>query len=590
MELVNNAEKVASPYLKKHPLSLAISRNIRPPQLPQQLPTAAQAEASHLLGVIAIEEGDLHSALSFIQHAVSLAPDHAHMHNNLGEICRQLGLYEPARQCCQKAVELNPDFAAAHFNLGLVYRHLGLADDAIRSFDTAHKLNPGTDVYLQLAGVYATHHQPELAIACLQAVLIQDSSNVLALGELARLHTELNDYASAFDYYKCALRIAPDDSALHKNIAIAYKQTGNFNVARTHYQHAIHGTPPLPECYREYASITPFTCRNQELSAMQALAESASTPRPVRMELCFGLFKAFDELHEYDTAFGYLVIANRLKRSMIDYSATYTRELVARIERSFSKEFFRELTISALGDETPMFIVGMPRSGTTLVEQILSSHPQIHGAGELMDLVNITNKLCSADGVHLFPDHLGLLDVANLRSLGEHYLSRLRRHSATAKHITDKMPSNYLRIGFIKMLFPNAKIIHCKRNPIDNALSIYKRYFTGTINYAYDLGEIADCYQHYHHLMQHWDDVLPGAVHTIQYEHLVNDQEAVSRALLDFCQLPWDDSCLRYHENRRSVATASVAQVRQPIYRSSVDSWQHYEKYLGSLACLKELA
>jgi hypothetical protein len=249
---------------------------------------------------------------------------------------------------------------------------------------------------------------------------------------------------------------------------------------------------------------------------------------------------------------------------------------------------FDQATIERLrggGDSSqlPIFVLGMPRSGTTLTEQIISSHPDVHGAGELPDLMAIAQRDVAGTGA-VFPNNIPALDLAGLGTWGADYVNGLQRRAPTAKRITDKMPVNFLAIGLIHMMLPNAKIIHVDRNPVDTCLSCFMQLFSSRQDQTYDLAELGRYYVDYARLMEHWRNVLPkGAFLDVQYEDIVADQETQARLMIAFCGLDWNDACIDFHKNKRPVRTASVSQVRQPIYKSSVERWRPYEKFLGPL-------
>jgi len=546
-------------------------------------------DAHNNLGNILKELGDLEHAVIHYRKALELKSDCASAHNNLGVLQAEKGNLEEAVISYQNAISLEPEFYQAHHNLGILYRRLNQINAARICFERAMALIPNIEDYYQLANIAVEQGSLETAVRYLEIVLKLQPDHIGALCELGRIQTQCNAYDDAFDTFSRALEISPHHSQVHENIAKAHKQLGNFEKSIAHYRLAIHGSPESPQCYRNISSMTHYTELNDDIQAMRALLEKNETTDAQRMELYYGLAKAYEDLQRYDQSFECLQRGSRLKRKTIDYSSESTKNYFSKIRESFSEELFSSHRGSGHRDDMPIFIVGMPRSGTSLVEQILASHPHVHGAGELTDLINITNNLHSTDGVRIFPDHVAGLSSETLKKAGELYLSRLRRISNDSRYITDKMPSNFTHIGFIKLILPHAKIIHCNRHPIDNAFSIYKNYFTGTQDFSYDLSEIADYYLEYHLLMQHWNRVLPDSIYSIAYEKLVSDQENQTRKLLEFCHLPWDDACLKFYQTERRVDTASAVQVRQPIYNSSVQLWKHYQAHLQPLMRLKHL-
>lgn len=272
-----------------------------------------------------------------------------------------------------------------------------------------------------------------------------------------------------------------------------------------------------------------------------------------------------------------------MKRSGYDYSLEEDKEFFSCIKEMFSAELFKKHSNSGTDNNAPIFILGMPRSGTTLTEQILSSHQMVYGAGELPDIRKLLSQMCGAGEYKKFPKLVGSLGNDDLSRIGSEYIKGLRKRNSSAEHITDKMPHNFLHVGMIRLMLPNAKIIHCKRDPIDNCLSIFKQNFGGVHKYAYDLAELGGYHLLYQDLMEHWNKVLPGFVFELQYEDMVADQEGMTRKLLEFCGLPWDDNCLQFHKSERTVKTASYTQVRKKIYSDSVQLWKRYEQELQPL-------
>jgi hypothetical protein len=270
-----------------------------------------------------------------------------------------------------------------------------------------------------------------------------------------------------------------------------------------------------------------------------------------------------------------------LKRATFEYDANAVTRHFDAIRRTFDRNTLERLRGAGDASTVPIFVLGMPRSGTTLTEQILASHPDVHGAGELPDLLAIAQRPVNGAG---YPGNILALDRAQLTVWGADYVAGLRRHAPGAKHITDKMPANFFAVGLIHLMLPHAKIIHVNRNPVDTCLSCFTRLFNRKQNQTYDLAELGRYYVDYVRLMNHWRALLPaGAFLDVRYEDIVADPETQARRLLDHCGLEWNAACLDFHKHRRSIRTASVTQVRQPIYKTSVERWRHYEKYLGPL-------
>jgi hypothetical protein len=316
---------------------------------------------------------------------------------------------------------------------------------------------------------------------------------------------------------------------------------------------------------------------------MEHLLEEKNLTDDQKMNLSFGLGKAFEDLGQYEKSFHFILEANRLKRETFDYDISEDRVFIDNLKKTFDEQFIHQHSHSGYSSDAPIFIVGMPRSGTTLVEQILSAHPQVFGAGELRYMkIMIVDSCSNIEGLE-YPQCFAGFSENDFKEFGKAYVNELRQFSKEVKYITDKMPHNFLNIGLIKLILPNAKIIHCQRNPVDTCWSIFKNFFAGIHNYAYNLRELGEYYKLYEGLMAHWRTILPGFLFEIQYEELVADQENQTRRLLEYCGLDWQDDCLSFHKSSRPVRTASSTQVRQPIYNNSVLLWKRYAKELQPL-------
>jgi hypothetical protein len=315
----------------------------------------------------------------------------------------------------------------------------------------------------------------------------------------------------------------------------------------------------------------------------QRLATEA-LPVECRVHFAFSLGKAYEDLKEYDLAFEHYAMANQLHRDTIAYDPVQTGIAHERMRDVFSREFFSGgNTASRCQDADPIFILGLPRSGSTLLEQILASHSQVDGTSELTDISMIAQGLSQPRSGQVFPQCMLELSEEAIRALGQQYLDQTRRHRQDAPFFTDKMPNNFAYVGFIKTILPNAKIIDARRHPMDSCFGCFKQHFAKGQTFTYDLFELGEFYLEYCQLMDHWDAVLPGQVLRVQYEEVVADLETQVRRILAFCDLPFEEECIHFHETKRAVRTASSEQVRQPIYAGSVQTWKRYGAHLDGL-------
>jgi tetratricopeptide (TPR) repeat protein len=374
-----------------------------------------------------------------------------------------------------------------------------------------------------------------------------------------------------------------NQSSSYSNLGNALQEQGKLDDAIQSYQRALSINPDYTKAHRNLAHLKRHTNYDDEIQKMEVLHRKPDITTEQRMNLAFGLGKAFEDLGEYEKSFKFILEGNELKRNTYTYNIFEDMDFFNNLKNVFNGQLLRKHAGGGHGDNTPIFIVGMMRSGSTLVEQILASHPLVYGAGELSDLSQIAIRSSEKITGTKFPFCVAKLSPQNLENLGADYTKRLRRFSGSVKYITDKALNNFLFIGMIRLILPNAKIIHCKRDPKDICLSVFKNCFTKAPMYANDLRELGEYYKLYQGLMDHWYNILPGYIFDIQYEDIVGNQEDTTRKLLEYCELPWDEACLSFHRTVRPVRTASAEQVRRPIYNSSVGLWRQYEKHLSPL-------
>ncbi len=401
----------------------------------------------------------------------------------------------------------------------------------------------------------------------------------LALAELERF-----DEAEA--KYRQAIKISPRFAGAYNNLGLLLKERGRLIGAQQAFETAIDLEPTSFSFYDNLAGVRPFTADDRFFAALEAAAESsAAFSVPQQMHLHFALAKAYDSLGRPEPASCHLLDANRLKRQQIMYSEADTLGLMQRLRTLITRDFIQAREGCGTHSATPVFVVGMTRSGTTLIEQILASHPQIAGAGELPLLDQIAGAIRSQlPGTPRFPEVMLEMSAADFGTVGELYVEMISQRAPTAERITDKMTVNFLLVGLIHLAMPNATIIHAIRDPVDTCLSCFSMHFTRGHEHTYDLAELGRYYRHYRELMAHWHDVLPpGRILDVHYEELVADLEGVARRMVSRCGLAWDARCLDFHRNERPINTASAVQVRQPIYRDSIGRWRKYEAILGPL-------
>lgn len=532
----------------------------------------------HNLGIARKQLGDLDGAVDAYRRALAIDPGLAPVHDSLGRALKDRGELAAAIASYRRAIELQPGLASAHDNLGCLLKAEGDLDGALRSHREAVRISPRSAgmhnnlaVALKAAGQLdeaAEEYRESLRLHPDAAAVHRNLANVLK--ELER-HREM---AEAFEN---AHRLDPEDTDTLYNLAMARAQLGESDAARGHFEALLALAPDHADALGMLGEMS-SQATEAELERFRAIADSGDASPDDRARAEFGLGKIHDQRGEHDLAFAHYAAANDIRRDAggppMDVGTLFDS-----IEAAFTRETFQRSPPRGSESELPVFIVGMPRSGTTLVEQILSSHPGVHGAGELPHVGEYVGQLSGDGGGYLDPARL---DGARLASLAEDYLARLQVPGGGASRVTDKAPLNFLSLGLIALLFPNARIIHVHRHPLDTCLSCYFNNLV-EVRFSFDLDMLGAYYTRYVSLMDHWRDVLPMDILDVRYESLVENQEAISREMISFCGLDWHADCLAFHRNDRPIKTASMFQVRRPMYASSVGRWKAYEKHLGPL-------
>ncbi len=513
----------------------------------------AGLEALFALAKREVSAGHLAEAAAAYRKILTLSPDSADAHNNLGNVLMsQCKPVEAAAQYGQ-AVALRPGYSEAHYNLGNALQNLGKLDEAAAQYAQAVALKPG---FFQ------------------------------AINNLGNILREQGQLDQAVARYEQAVALRPDYATAHKNLGNALTQQGKFERALASYDQSLVLRPDYAEAHYHRTDLKTFRAGDPDLVALEAIAANPRGLAPAEMAyIHFALGKALEDLGDYPRAFEHWIKGNALKRREIHYDEAACERNFRLIAERFDSRLFDRFPATGDPSPAPIFVLGMPRSGSTLVEQILASHPQIHAAGELTNLDRVANSVSDANGRPiLFPHCLSGLDAGGFRRLGQAYLASLPTLPAGKTRIIDKLPMNFAYVGLIRLILPNARIIHTLRDPVDTCVSCFSRLFASGQLYSYDLAELGRHYRWYHELMAHWRSVLPiGVMLDVSYEDVIDNLEGQARRLIDYCGLPWDDRCLSFHETSRPIATHSNVQVRQPLYRSSVARWRRYE------ACLQPL-
>jgi tetratricopeptide (TPR) repeat protein len=530
-------------------------------------------------------QGRLDEAVACQERAIALKPDYVDAHNNAGLVLVSLGRMAEAVVHYERALDLNPSHGNAHNNLGIALVALGRAADAICHYERALELNPAdAKAHSNLGIALAAQGRAADAIAHYEDALSLDPDFADAHNNLGITLKDQDRTEEAMAHYERALAIDPNHAEALNNVGNIFKERGRFEEAMAHYERAIAIQPSYAEAHYNRSEIKRFNRGDDDMTALEALAIRADLPPSKALYTHFALAKAFDDTGDYTRAFEQMRRGNALKRAQLDYDEGFVLGLFQRISAVFDRSLLERFREAGDPSSVPIFVLGMPRSGSTLIEQILASHPQIHGAGELMHLERTVGALATGNPPVPYPECVPAMDADALRELGRDYLDHLPSVSGNKLRVVDKLPGNFLSIGLIRLILPNARIIHTMRDPMDTCVSCYSRLFTWGLHYTYDLAELGHYCRAYLELMDHWRSVLPpGAMLDVSYEDVVDDLEGQARRLIDYCGLPWDERCIAFHKTDRPVKTASAVQVRQPLSRGSLQRWRKYEAGLGAL-------
>ena len=474
-------------------------------------------------------------------------PNFQAVYNLLGLCLQSQKKFLEAIKYYKIAIQNNPNFFVAINNLGLTYHNMYDLKNAQHYYERAIEINPKF-----------TH----------------------PISNLGNIKKELNNYEEAIKCYKLALSIDNKLYIVLHNLGMAYQALGKFEESKKYFESVLKNNPKFTRADRSLSMSLKYDINNPHLKSMENKIKDQSLNNFQKIELYFGLGKAYEDIKNYKKSFENYKLGNKIKRDTIKYQINDDVKLFENIKNSFSNINFQNLENVGNKSNKMIFILGMPRSGTTLVEQIIANHKNVYGAGELRDLTQIIKENFLVNDKIKFPEKFNIKDQNFFSNMGTKYLENLDRYNTNKNYITDKAPLNFKWIGLIKLILPKSKIIHCTRDPKDICLSLFKNFFEGELNFSYSLEEAGKYYKLYQNLMEFWKQLLPDFIYDISYEKLVENQEFESRKLLDFCNLDWDKNCLTFYRNKRGIVTASFAQARKPIYKNSVNSWQNYKNEL----------
>ncbi len=624
------AEEICRDYLLLNPgckehlrlLGHALMKQNRLQEAEQQIrfALALEPQSPHLLedlGSIFTSQGRYHEAIPWFEEAIKIEPRLPLAHKKLGQALAAIGKGREADQEFQEYLELGEgEESVAH---AVKQLQAGLVETAVESLKAVLKEYPqNVNAMRFLAGIFlnkkiqlddaeallrqATQIAPDfLAAWMLLGQVLMERSKFLdaidsfqkatrlapgradvwgALGNACGRASNVEESARAFAK---SVSIDPDSANAQMGYAHILKTLGDQPAALQAYRAAIRSRPDFGEVYWSMANLKVFKFEDQEVAAMEKQLERQDLSKSAEIHFRFALGKAFEDLGDFDRSWHYYHSGNLAQRSTVQYDPTEFEVRQSNIVEVFTREFLAEREGNGCAAPDPILIVGLPRSGSTLVEQILASHSQVEGTSELPFLGKIANSIGRYRRDNLqYPESVRDLRNKDLQAYGRQYLDETRRHRKTGRpYFTDKLPNNFPHVGLLHLILPNARVINARRHPLDSCLGGYKQLFGQGQHFTYDMFELAEYYKQYHTVMSHWHAVLPGKVLDVHYEETVTDLETQVRRILAHCGLPFEEQCLRFHETERAVKTASSEQVRLPIYRGALGKWRRYEKHLG---------
>ncbi|MFC1796117.1 sulfotransferase, partial [Pseudomonadota bacterium] len=513
---------------------------------------AAMARAEN-----ALREDRMEEAEKILKELLAENPDNSRALRMLGNIAMEAHRFRAARQMLERATELAPGVALGWTDLANIYLKRDMYDEALEKVQRAIDIDPAfAHSYVVRGNILTRAQRHEESLIAYQEALDVSPMNVGALSGMGHVLKTIGRQEEAIDVYRKCIQVQP-----------AYG-----------------------EVYWSLANLKTFQFSAEEVKVMEQLVEAEDLPDEPKVNILVSLGKQYESENDYDKAFEHYRRGNDLRRTYEIYDPVQTQVVHDRIIEVFNCDFFEERKGYGDPSPAPILIVGLPRSGSTLIEQILASHSMVEGTMELPDLGRTINQLNSRSrgkgkgkGRLEYPEAVIGLDHDQVTALGQEYLESTLRYRTDKPFFIDKMPNNFSSVGFLQLILPNAKVINARRHPLDSCLGSYKQLFFKGQSFTYDQFELGHYYLEYQRIMDRWHEVLPGKVLDVHYEQMVLDQEAQTRRMLDYLGLPWEDQCLRFYETERAINTASSEQVRQPIYTKALNFWRNYESHLDEL-------
>ena len=540
------------------------------------------------LGKIYSKLGRKDEANEMYQSALALEPTKERVATAAQAFAR--GQTEEAEKICRQVLREHPNEVDAMRLLASIANKLEQRDDAIVLLERAVELKPKfAGAWADLAETYTESEKFGEALDAVQRVIKLQPN--MPFGHMIRgsILGKKDDHEGAINAFKEALEIEPEHIGSNMGLGNTLKTIGRYDEAVKSYKKCIEAQPLFSEAYWSLANLKTYSFDDDEIKNMEKHVQSQDLTPASKAFFHIAIANAKEKQMKYGEAWYHFHTGNELRRTSEIYDSVTTQVTHDALIETFDEEFVNSTKGSGCQSDAPIFILGLPRSGSTLIEQILASHSQVEGTRELPDISLLGRRLTKSKPPGIkYPDAVKHMTDEEKIEYGESYLETSKRYRTDKPRFIDKMPNNFAHIGFIKTILPNAKIINAKRHPLDSCVSSFKQLFYKGQSWSYDLFEIGEYYLEYERMMDHWHSLYPGEIYDIQYENIVNNQEDESRALIEYCGLDWEDSCLRFYENKRSVNTASSEQVRQPIYKGAMYAWKNYESEIGALKDILE--
>lgn len=488
--------------------------------------------------------------------------------------------YENVISKCKLLIKKNPEYVILYNLIGSAYQNTGDFFNANKSFKNGLQFDPNNLALMNnLAMSYKNLLKYKLAENLYIKIIKENNKYINAYINYGNLKRDLNAFEQAIKLYEKALEISKESPVIYYSLALANQGLGEFDKAIYYSNKALAIDPNFTRADHLISQSIKYKSDENHYKSLKNKLENLNSDSFEMVDICFSLAKAEEDLGNIKEASKYLIKGNHIKKKLINYDITSELDLFKNIKNKFNN-----LEIS--GTQTNIgkkiiFILGMPRSGTSLVEQIITTHSNVFSGGELPILSNIIKYNFIKDEKNFVGDFDKIInDPLLINSFKKEYLDYIKNFNFTENYITDKAPLNFRWIGFIKALFPNVKIIHCLRDPKNNCLSMFKNLFEGGLNFTYDQNDLVTYYNHYTDLINFWKTKYPDSIFDIKYENLISDSDKEIKKMIQFCDLPWEDECLSFHKNKSPIKTMSTAQARKPIYKSSLNSFEKFKDYL----------